>query len=172
MEKYYRLNSKNIDQLYGKKILLYGLNDDTKKAIMYLSGHGISIIGFLVAADDHRLAGMESLGKPILGKTDFLNMDAGAYTVLDVYGHSLQEIWDIFHVHGKVLFEIQPSVQTESFLIYGTGTSGKNWRRCWRYLVLVYRAIAIEAKKDMSGCKAKVWLFLQRSWSKLIRHYR
>ncbi len=112
-------------RLCGKKILLYGLNSDTKSAIMFLAECRISVEGFLIAQDENEQLGTEYLGKPVLSKEQFLKMDTVGYTVLDVYGDSLQEIWDIFKVRGDTLFEVQPEAQAKSFLIYGTGEGGK-----------------------------------------------
>lgn len=116
---------QSTDRFYGKNILLYGLNDDTKKAIMFLAKLHIPIVGFLAAQDEAMRAGMEYLGKPVFGKESFLNMETADYVVLDVYGDFLQEIWDVCKVRGDTLFKVLPGISSEPFLIYGTSDSGR-----------------------------------------------
>lgn len=135
------------ERFLGKKILLYGLNDDTKKAIMLLASYHIPIEGFLCSPKEDKFRGMKYLGKSFLGLDDISEMDFTECVVLDVYGDNLEEIRKIFNMSGEALFQVPPEV-----MIYGAGANGK---RLWELFARLGVKICCYCDKDN---KKREWM--------------
>ena len=109
-------NIKN--RFFNKHIVLLGLNDDTKRAIMLFSHMGINIDGFLADANSSALIGHHYMGVPIFGENDLAENQS--IIVLDIFSNNNREVGIGSKYSYETLFKDFGNV-----VIYGAGASGQ-----------------------------------------------
>lgn len=105
----------------AKEIYLYGLNQDTKSAMVWLAQYrNCSITGFLLAPRSKHLSGMHYLGKSCisLGEVE----DFSKCVIIDVFGNHITEIKQMCETTEV---EILCKANCDSVIIYGAGDYGK-----------------------------------------------
>lgn len=117
-------NLFDISKRLNKKVYLYGLNEDTKKAVIFLTAFDVSVKGFLLAKGQNELHGMFYLGCPVISFSEFIDIDDDSI-VLDVYGDNIsvieKELQIVSHKNIQALFE----TKEKHIAIYGAGESGR-----------------------------------------------
>ena len=103
----------------NKKIWLYGLNDDTKRALSFLSYFGSVVQGFLIEEKDKDRHGDEYLGKPVKCINESCNRLFDT-VVLDVFGSNKLYL-ETMGICCCVLFEFKGL----NFVIHGAGECGR-----------------------------------------------
>ena len=137
----------DISKRLNKKVYLYGLNEDTKRAVIFLTAFDVSVKGFLLTKEQNELNGMFYLGCPAISFSEFEEIENDSI-VLDVYGNNISEIEKelrtVPHENIQVLFE----TKEKHICIYGAGESG----RCL-YRLLRSSGINIDFFCDKNGDK-------------------
>lgn len=108
------------ERFKDKKVWLYGLNDETKRACLLLSFFDIPVEGFLIEQDYKERTGDEYLGKPlrVIGEDD-----SGISTFcipVDIYGENINRLEEVYG-RGDILF----NVGAKRMILYGAGECGK-----------------------------------------------
>lgn len=112
-----------IGKRLNKRIYLYGLNEDTKKALIFLASFDVSVEGFLLTKEQDKLNGICYLGCSVINRSELMKMDRESYIILDVYGENILEIEDEFQMDHNI--QILFATEEKHIAIYGAGESGK-----------------------------------------------
>lgn len=105
------------ERLSGKPILLYGLNNITKSALIFLAHLGIPVYGFLIKEKEK--VGITYLGKVCISETD-LNNSESDFCVLRVWMQDQDADFENLICEKITLFSTEKKI-----LIYGAGMSGE-----------------------------------------------
>lgn len=109
------------ERFSNKKLLLYGLNDDTKIALSVLTTNDVVVDGFLLTLEQQELAGICYLGKRCIGRDEYqINHSYDDYMILDVDGKNSQTIKNDFGEVSQILYKTEKEI-----CIYGAGEAGK-----------------------------------------------
>lgn len=111
-----------ISERLDKKVFLYGLNEDTKKALVFLTSFQVSVEGFLLTKEQSDLNGMFYLGRPAISGAQLSSAYNDPYIVLDVYGDHLAEIRRELQTDKNI--QILFWTPENRLAIYGAGKSG------------------------------------------------
>lgn len=112
-----------ISKRLNKNIYLYGLNEDTKKAFIFLTAFDVSIKAFLLKKEQDELNGIYYLGCPVMSLSEFMAIDEECI-VLDVYGDNVFEIRERTSSKNQDI-QVLLEVKEKHIGIYGAGESGR-----------------------------------------------
>lgn len=124
----------NIERLFNirsrvdrKKVLIFGLYEESKCAYMFLAHMGVDIDGFLLDSNHLHLDGIKYIAKPVYGNSIIDKIKE--YVIIDIFGKNYKYIKNVYGVESEKLFECKDDIY-----IYGAGQCGEKaydfFRKC------------------------------------------
>lgn len=111
------------ERLNRKLVWLYGLNEDTKQALVFLAHFGITVEGFLLKKGQEALNGICYIGCPVISSWEFQRRKQDSCVVLDIYGKNIPAIRNA--LPAEITIEILFETTERHIAIYGAGHSGR-----------------------------------------------